>query len=90
MAGAGFRAVRNKLVIMRKWLSLACNPNQWRIDISVTPNFPASFISAGNNDPLLSQSHAFVYRLKKLGVNVDTLFFKQNIAQSSLTSINLI
>nr|WP_068891375.1 alpha/beta hydrolase [Pedobacter panaciterrae] len=42
----------------------------------VTDNFPASFISAGNDDPLLPQSKALARKLKTLNVNVDTLFFK--------------
>ncbi|ETZ21613.1 alpha/beta hydrolase [Pedobacter sp. V48] len=42
----------------------------------VTSKFPASFISAGNDDPLLPQSLAMARKLKSLNVKVDTLFFK--------------
>lgn len=41
----------------------------------VTASFPPSFISAGNGDPLLSQSHSLARTLGNLGVPVDTLFF---------------
>lgn len=41
----------------------------------VTGDFPPSFISVGNADPLASQSYAFADRLSSLGVAVDRLFF---------------
>lgn len=41
----------------------------------VTPDFPPSYISAGNADPLLPQSLAFARKLRALSVQVDTLFF---------------
>lgn len=41
----------------------------------VTARFPASFISAGNADPLVGQSQALARRLSALGVKVETLFF---------------
>lgn len=41
----------------------------------VTPQFPASFISAGNADPLVGQSQALARKLTGLGVKVDTVFF---------------
>jgi acetyl esterase/lipase len=41
----------------------------------VTADFPPAFISAGNGDPLLSQSEALAQKLQTLGVPVDTLFF---------------
>lgn len=40
----------------------------------VTANFPPSFISAGNGDPLLPHSLALVEALRGQGVTVDTLF----------------
>lgn len=40
----------------------------------VTPAFPPTFISAGNGDPLLSQSIAFADTLAGHGVTVDRLF----------------
>lgn len=47
--------------------------------MSVTPNvtadFPASFITAGNADPLLPHSTALAARLEELGVPVQTLFY---------------
>jgi len=42
----------------------------------VTRDFPPSFISAGNDDPLLPQSQALASKLKSLSVKVDTLFFE--------------
>lgn len=41
----------------------------------VTSNYPPSFISAGNADPLLPQSQALARKLNSLNVKVDTLFF---------------
>ena len=42
----------------------------------VTKDFPATFISGGNADPLTnSQSIPFAQELKSLGVNVTTLFY---------------
>lgn len=42
----------------------------------VTPAFPPSFITAGNNDPLLPHSVAMADRLAALQVPVDRLFFE--------------
>lgn len=44
----------------------------------VTADFPAAFVSAGNADPLGTQSHAFAEALSARGVRVDTLFFPQD------------
>jgi acetyl esterase/lipase len=41
----------------------------------VTSSFPASFISAGNGDPLLSHSRKLAEVLVSKGVSVDTLFY---------------
>ncbi|WP_162141685.1 alpha/beta hydrolase [Pedobacter heparinus] len=41
----------------------------------VTPAFPPTFISVGNNDPLAAHSYALASRLNNLGVKVDSLFF---------------
>ena len=41
----------------------------------VTAAFPPTFISAGNGDPLLTQSEALASSLRGLGVPVDALFF---------------
>ncbi|QQO10175.1 alpha/beta hydrolase [Breznakiella homolactica] len=41
----------------------------------VTPDFPPSFISAGNGDPLAPHSYAFAEKLTGLGVTAETLFF---------------
>jgi acetyl esterase/lipase len=41
----------------------------------VSAEFPPAFISAGNGDPLLSQSVAFADALSGRGVHVDRLFF---------------
>ena len=44
----------------------------------VTPAFPPSFITAGNNDPLLPQSEIMAQKLESLGVTVDPLFYPKN------------
>ncbi|HSW81771.1 MAG TPA: alpha/beta hydrolase [Candidatus Saccharimonas sp.] len=41
----------------------------------LTPQFPPSFITAGNVDPLLAQSTELAGRLQKLGVPTSTLFY---------------
>lgn len=41
----------------------------------VTAGFPPSFITAGNADPLETQSEVFAAKLGKLGVPTDTLFY---------------
>lgn len=41
----------------------------------VTPDFPPSFISVGNGDPLAPQSVALANALQRQGVRVDTLFY---------------
>lgn len=41
-------------------------------------SFPPSFISAGNGDPLLSQSELLVQKLTTLGVPTDTLFYPKD------------
>lgn len=46
----------------------------------VTKDFPPTFISAGNGDPLLLQSRALAERLRALGVPVETLFFAADLA----------
>lgn len=44
----------------------------------LSKDFPPTFISAGNADPLLPQSTALARKLKELAVPLDTLFFKAN------------
>lgn len=44
----------------------------------VNSDFPPSFITAGNNDPLLPQSKAFAKKLISLGVPTTILFYPQN------------
>ena len=41
----------------------------------VTPDFPPAFITAGNVDPLLSQSTELAQKLRGLGVMTSTLFY---------------
>jgi acetyl esterase len=41
----------------------------------VSAQFPSSFITAGNVDPLLAQSTEFAQKLQKLGVQTSTLFY---------------
>jgi len=48
----------------------------------VTPAFPATFISAGNGDPLEPQSREFARKLSSLGVRVDSLFFAKEYTPS--------
>jgi len=43
-----------------------------------TKDFPPSFITAGNDDPLEPQSKEFAQVLAKLGVKTDTLFYPEN------------
>jgi acetyl esterase/lipase len=44
----------------------------------VTKDFPPSFITAGNADPLLQQSEVFSTKLHSLGVEVSDLFYPSN------------
>ncbi|MDX2776635.1 alpha/beta hydrolase [Streptomyces caniscabiei] len=44
----------------------------------VNKDFPPSFITAGNKDPLLQQSEVMAAKLKSLGVTTDTLFYPPN------------
>ena len=44
----------------------------------VTKDFPPTFITAGNVDPLLPQSQVMAKKLKSLGVTVDELFYPAN------------
>lgn len=44
----------------------------------LTSAFPPTFISAGNNDPLLPQSKILSDKLAAKGVPIDTLFFPEN------------
>lgn len=44
----------------------------------VTDDFPPTFITAGNADPLESQSLAFADKLQKLKVTTNTLFYPDN------------
>ncbi len=48
----------------------------------VTKEFPPSFITAGNDDPLLAQSQVMAKKLKSLGVQVDSLFYPANYSPS--------
>ena len=45
----------------------------------VNADYPPSFISAGNGDPLLAQSQAFAEKLSGLNVMTDTLFFQSDL-----------
>lgn len=44
----------------------------------VTANFPPSFITAGNADPLEAQSREFASKLAGFGVSTDTLFYAKD------------
>ena len=44
----------------------------------LTSAFPPTFISAGNNDPLLPQSKLLADRLSAVNISIDTLFFPEN------------
>jgi acetyl esterase/lipase len=45
----------------------------------IDSRFPPAFISAGNGDPLLSQSLSLSRKLANMGVKVDSLFFPENL-----------
>jgi acetyl esterase len=47
---------------------------------NVTPDFPPTFVSAGNGDPLLPQSLLMAAALEKNGVRVERLFFPEDHA----------
>jgi len=51
---------------------------QLSITRHLTPDFPPSFISVGNDDPLAPQSHALAEALDRHGVRVERLFFAQD------------
>ena len=42
--------------------------------LQVTPNYPPSFITSGNHDPLTGQSVELAQTLKRLDVETETLF----------------
>jgi len=44
----------------------------------LSPDFPPTFISAGNQDPLLPQSGLLAKKLSEANVQIDTLFFPEN------------
>lgn len=44
----------------------------------LTPQFPTTFISVGNADPLAPQSRKLAAALERLGVRVDALFFPED------------
>lgn len=46
----------------------------------VTADFPPSFVTAGNIDPLLPHSESLVKALKNAGVTTDTLFYPEDYA----------
>ncbi|MCD7100635.1 alpha/beta hydrolase [Pseudoclavibacter sp. 13-3] len=62
---------------VRDWQSAEVLRQGSPID-SVTAGFPAAFVSAGNGDPLESQSRAFAARLQQLGVPVVTQFYDED------------
>ncbi|MBN9006610.1 MAG: alpha/beta hydrolase [Rhizobiales bacterium] len=49
--------------------------SQFSVVRHITSDFPATFLSAGNNDVLAPQSHLFAEKAAELGVPVDRLFF---------------
>jgi acetyl esterase/lipase len=51
--------------------------SQFSVARHVTSEFPATFVSAGNEDALAPQSYLFADNLAKQGVFVDRLFFPQ-------------
>ena len=52
--------------------------SQFSIARHVTSDFPAMFISAGNDDPYAVQSYLFAENVAKQGILVDSLFFLPN------------
>lgn len=59
---------------VRDWQSAEMLRQGSPID-AVTADFPPTFVSAGNGDPLESQSRAFAAHLQQLGVPVVTQFY---------------
>jgi acetyl esterase/lipase len=53
---------------------------QFSVPRHVTADFPATFISAGNGDPLLAHSLALAEALGKAGAPVETLFFPAGLS----------
>ena len=53
---------------------------QGSVPVHVTSAFPPSFVSAGNDDPLLQHTLALVEALKQHGVDHDTLLFADDHA----------
>lgn len=49
--------------------------HQFSITRHLTTDFPPAFVSAGNADPLMTQSRALASALRAKGVRVDELFF---------------
>ncbi|HEX5353078.1 MAG TPA: alpha/beta hydrolase [Rhodanobacteraceae bacterium] len=45
------------------------------VALHLTPHFPPTFLTAGNGDPLESQSRGMARRLRALGVPVETLLY---------------
>lgn len=57
--------------------------NQMSAYYHVTKDFPATYISGGNGDPLTNaQAKPFADKLEKLGVDVTSLFFADNYTPS--------
>ena len=52
----------------------------------VTDQFPPTFVTAGNADPLLPQSLALAATLTEKGVELDTLSTTRTISPRSVTS----
>jgi hypothetical protein len=51
--------------------------SQFSVARHVTPDFPAMFISAGNDDPYAAQSYLFAETAARQGILVDSLFFPE-------------
>ena len=52
--------------------------DQMSIPQNLTADFPPSFVTAGNNDPLLPHSESLVSALRKNNVQVEALFFDKD------------
>jgi acetyl esterase/lipase len=75
LGGWGFRTALWAYLGTKDWASTPGGEQMSTID-DVTADFPATWISGGNADPLTAtQSEPFAARLTGLGVDVTTLFF---------------
>ena len=75
IGGWGFRVALWSYLGSRDWADSAGDRQMSTLDV-VTADFPATWISGGNADPLTAtQSEPLAARLQSLGVDVTTVFY---------------